>query len=199
MLSYYLELISMNYPRTEPTTPPYLKYSLISFQQYCNRNFFSQHALLINQQQKLYSSARNRRKVTLNPQNPSFFKKEDSNQSQRSRKSPFFKNDKLKQQLVKERRAQILNVTPAVIHSTASSRMSFILSQRAKSQIKQGKNNKVFRCKTVSFDWNSEGSSLSLKESSQSQNLKNVSNRPRTASQNLSGLNKIRVYLPTRP
>lgn len=77
------------------------------------------------------------------------------NHPERRGNSVMFKNDKLKQQLAKEKRAQILNVTPAVIHSTSSSRMNFILSQRARNEQKQAKNNKVFRCKTVSFDCNS--------------------------------------------
>ena len=94
----------------------------------------------MTQQQKLYSNARNRRKVTFNTQNPSFSKKEIVNQPERKGNSVVFKNDTLKQQLVKDKRAHILNVTPAVIHSTASSRISSILSPRVRHEQRQTKN-----------------------------------------------------------
>ena len=76
-------------------------------------------------------------------------------QPERKGNSVVFKNDKLKQQLVKDKRAHILNVMPADIYSTFSYRISSILSPRVRHEQRQTKNNKVFRCKTVSFECNS--------------------------------------------
>lgn len=103
-------------------------------------------------------------------------------------------NEQAKQKLAQEKQTHILNVAPAVIHSTGSNRTNLMLSQRAKTELREVKQNKVIRCKTVNFDWSSQANSLSLKETT---NSYNQSSRPKTATENLAGLNRIKVYLPS--
>jgi len=112
---------------------PFIKYSLISFHQYCRRDLSPPNTLLYSHDQNMYVKAYGRRTLLkTSSKNPNYKVQKLSN-SERYTNLKNTKSRDFTEHSRKKQQTGILNVTPAVIHTTATQRLRDLLSQRAKN------------------------------------------------------------------